>query len=364
MSGERPAVTVVTPTHNRCRSLRRTLLALAEQDYPAERFEALVVADGCRDGTAAMLAALAPSLPYRLRWIAQEQGGPAAARNRAVAAAAGDVIAFLDDDVVPVPGWLAAHMAHHACDERAVVIGPLSPGPRQRPAWVRWEDEGLQQQYRAMLAGVYGPTPRQFYTGNSSVRRHWLLEAGGFDDRLRRAEDVELAFRLLDLGLRFAFDPAADGRHHSERPFRAWRDIPRQYGRNDVLMARERGRAPLLAAIGREFHTRRAGTRRLARLCLGRPLPHRLALAGLALLIRAGNRLGQDRLSMAACSGVWNLAYWQGLAEALGGADRFWQLVAASRPAPPVAQREPAPPPGDAERGAAAGGGTVSITRC
>jgi glycosyltransferase involved in cell wall biosynthesis len=318
---------IVTPTHNRRRSLQRTLAALTAQDYPADRFEVIVVADGCADGTSDLLAALRPTLPFRLRWIAQEQAGPAAARNAAVAAAGGDIIAFLDDDVVPVAGWLSAHMAIHAQDERAVVIGPLSPGSRERPAWVRWEDDSLQQQYRAMLAGVYRPTPRQFYTGNSSVRRRWVSAAGGFNGALRRAEDVELAFRLQDLGLRFYFEPLADGLHHSYRTYRSWQAIPRQYGHNDVYMGREQGRVQLLRAIGREFHRRRRSTQQLARLVLGRPVSYHLTVGVLGVAARRADRLGAYPLSAAACSGVWNLAYWQGLCEALGGRDAFWQLI-------------------------------------
>ncbi len=320
-------VSIVMPTHNRRESLSRTLLAVAEQDFPADRFEVIIVADGCTDGTVELLAMLKATLPYSLHWIVQEQSGPAAARNAAIAAAQGDVIAFLDDDVVPVPGWLSAHMAYHARDAQAVVIGPLSPGSRLRPAWVRWEDDSLQQQYRAMLAGVYRPTPRQFYTGNSSVRRQWIVQAGGFDGRLRRAEDVELAFRLQDLGLHFVFDPSADGLHHSIRTYRSWLGIPRQYGENDVLMGRVRGRAHLLHAIGREFHHRRRSTRLLARWCLGRPSRYRFVIGTLGLVARRTDRFNWYRPSAAACSGIWNLAYWQALSEALGGRSEFWRLV-------------------------------------
>jgi glycosyltransferase involved in cell wall biosynthesis len=321
-------VSIVTPTHQRRESLRRTLRALADQDYPAGRFEVIVVADGCTDGTIALLERLECAAPFRLRWIVQAQAGPAAARNAAIAAAAGDIIAFLDDDVVPVAGWLSAHMAIHGQEERAVVIGPLSPGSRKRPAWVRWEDDSLQQQYRAMLAGVYRPTPRQFYTGNSSVARRWILQAGGFDGRLRRAEDVELAFRLQDHGLHFYYEPRADGLHHSYRTYRSWQAIPRQYGHADVYMGREQGRGALLRSIGREFHRRRQSTRRLAQLCLGRPILYQLIISILGGVARVADRLDLYAPSAAACSGVWNLAYWQGLAEALGGRAAFWRLVA------------------------------------
>lgn len=320
-------VSIVTPTHNRRDSLHRTLLALIDQDVSRTCFEVIVIADGCTDGTVDLLQDVQAALPYSLRWIEQERGGPAIARNTAISHARGSIIVFLDDDVVPVAGWLSAHIACHANDDRAVVIGPLSPGSQQRPAWVRWEDATLQQQYRAMLAGAYRPTPRQFYTGNSSVRRHWILQVGGFDGRLLRAEDVELAFRLQDLGLHFHFEPLADALHHSYRTFHSWRAIPRQYGRNDVLMYREHGRAKLLHQIGGEFRDRRRSIQRVARWCIGRPLLYSVAVGSLGIIARGANHLDRYRVSAAACSGIWNLAYWQGLCDALGGRASFWRLV-------------------------------------
>ena len=67
--------------------------------------------DGSTDGTFDWLGARATARP--LRRLRQQNRGPAAARNRGVAAAAGAVVAFLGDDTVPEPGWLAAHWAAH-----------------------------------------------------------------------------------------------------------------------------------------------------------------------------------------------------------------------------------------------------------
>jgi len=62
--------------------------------------------------------------------------------------------------------------------------------------WVRWEQEMLMKQYKALLRKDWPATARQFYTGNASVRRSHIVAAGGFDEGFRRAEDVELAYRL------------------------------------------------------------------------------------------------------------------------------------------------------------------------
>jgi GT2 family glycosyltransferase len=298
---------------------------LQAQTCAPDRFEVIVICDGCVDGTVAFLQRLQHNAPFSLRMLIQEQSGPAAARNHGIAVAQGSVIVFIDDDVCPVPQWLDVHLRHHEEDERAVVIGPLSPGRRNRPIWVRWEDVAVQQQ--AMLAGHYQPTPRQFYTGNSSVRKEWLEAVGGFNGQLQRAEDIELAFRLADIGLHFIFDPAADGAHNAMRTYRSWSQIAPQYGRNDLLIAQQSGHTGLLHALGREYRQRRRSMRILARWCIGRPIALQLTVGSLEWLIRLANLLHWERPGYAACSAVWNLNYWQGMSETLGEREAFWKLV-------------------------------------
>ena len=73
-----------------------------------------------------------------------------------------------------------------------VVIGPmLNPLNYKMSPWVRWEQDQLAKQYHAMNMGSWEPTARQFYTGNTSLERTWLIDSGGFDPSFRHAEDVE-----------------------------------------------------------------------------------------------------------------------------------------------------------------------------
>src|SRR5258708_28534326 len=134
-----PMVSVAIPTHNRRESLLRVLDALAGQTVGPDLFEAVVVCDGCSDDTADACARLIT--PYRLTVLEDAHAvGPAAARNKAVAAATGSVIVFLDDDVVPDPNLIAEHLRMHEQDQMAAVIGPLLPptGFALNP-WTRWK---------------------------------------------------------------------------------------------------------------------------------------------------------------------------------------------------------------------------------
>ena len=108
----------------------------------------------------------------------------------------------------------------------------------------------LYKQYAAMERGDWEATSRQFYTGNASVARRHLLDAGGFDPAFRRAEDVELAYRLGAAGAPLHVRSSRH-RHALRRTQLRGVARPRRtpYGRNDVIFGRDRGQAWLLDAI-------------------------------------------------------------------------------------------------------------------
>jgi len=325
-----PEVSVVMPTHNRRDSLRRVLEALDRQTILPGRFEVVVVCDGCTDGSAAMCRGL--TTRYALRVFEQAKQGPAAARNRAVTEAAGALIVFLDDDVVPIPGLLAEHLAEHAANDSVVVIGPLlaPPGFKLAP-WTRWESVMLDAQYAAMAAGRWEPTARQFYTGNASVRREHILAAGGFDPGFRRAEDVELAYRFHAMKLTFRFSPSAKGWHYADRPLGAWLAAARAYGEADVAMYR-RGRLMTLQSMASEYRWRKPALRRLARFCVGRSFIRAPVVASALLAARAADLVGLKATAESAYSAVFNLTYWNGVSDALGGRPSFWSLIETGQP--------------------------------
>jgi GT2 family glycosyltransferase len=309
-------VSIVTPTYNRRDSLDRLIGGLRQQTYPAEHFEMVVVDDGSTDGTVDHLRSL--DTPFALRVVGQEHAGPAAARNLGVSHALGDLILFLDDDVLPRPDLIDEHVRAHGESTDLVVIGPMSPPHGwPRPAWIKWDEETLQQQYRAMLAGEWTCTPRQFYTANASVRRSLFQQSGGFDPRFKRAEDVELAFRMERNGARFTFNPRAEILHFASRTFEAWRRTPYQYGRFDVIMQRE-GTYRTLDKAFTEFHARHVLNRVVIRACLGRPLLRGSAVNMLSAVVLSANRLGVERLARWGLSSIFGILYWTGVSDAMG----------------------------------------------
>lgn len=324
-------VSVVVPTFNRLEQLQRTLVGLSAQVGLESELEVVIVDDGSDDGTAEWLDS--GDTPLDVIAVSQENQGPAAARNRGIRAATGDLVLFLDDDVVPAPDLVDAHLRRHRSDDHdLVVIGPMRTPDVAMSPWVKWEQRQLEKQYNAMLDGDWEATARQFYTGNASVHRRHLIQAGGFDTSFRRAEDVELGYRLADAGLRFVFEPNAEVHHYAERSFRSWRDAAAQYGRSDAVFGREHGHDWLFELVLKEFHYRHVLVRATTRLTLRSRAARAVLLPASDATARLLCRTNNSRLTDAALSALYNLRYYHGMAVEVGGGRELLALLNASAP--------------------------------
>ena len=327
-------ISVVVPTYNRIHRLPHVLKQLEAQSVPLTSFEVAVVSDGSTDDTAEFMAEYEQVTPLNLRFLQQPNQGVAATRNNGVAHTDGPYILFLDDDVVPGVDLIEKHLqTHQASSEELVVVGPmLNPDNFELQPWVAWEQAMLYKQYDAMLNKEWDPTPRQFYTGNTSLSRDLFEKSGGFDATFKRAEDIELAYRLDDLGATFHFNYDAAGYHYAERSFNSWLNIPYSYGRNDVIFCYEKNQPWIIPTIGREFKKRHPFIRGLTYLCLDNKFFQRSVVT---LCKAAGNvlyRLGQKKLSRGALSVIFNLRHYQGMADQLGGRDQFYTEIKTEAP--------------------------------
>ncbi|MCB9420718.1 MAG: glycosyltransferase [Ardenticatenaceae bacterium] len=319
-------LSVVVPTFNRLDRLRQVIRALEAQTYPHDLFEVIVISDGSTDGTDEFLQEI--ETPLNLRPVFQENQGVAVVRNRGIAEATASIVLFLDDDVVPDPCLLEEHMRIHQERDNVVVIGPmLTPSDFVMWPWVKWEQAQLTKQYDAMTSGKWDPTARQFYTGNASLRLTDVRAAGGFDPSFRRAEDVELAYRLSDMGLCFFYHPDAIGYHYAERSFSSWITTPYVYGRNDVIFSRDKNQSWLLPQLFREFRYRNIIVILISLFCLDRPTLTEWTIKGLKKFAEMVDDASLERVSQLIYSGIFNLRYYQGVSDELGGRRLFWKGV-------------------------------------
>lgn len=195
------ALSLVIPTYRRPQALARLLESLRPQLVGRRDREAIVVNDGAHDAAYAAIAApFADIIRYR---ALPANRGQSAARNEGAGCARGRWLVFVDDDCVAPPWWLDWLEAVIAdAPETHVIGGPMRPLPVARRRFDRFVIVAGHAPKPEIVAGE----PALLVTGNLAVRRDWFLRLGGFDERLRSAEDRDLTFRLRRSGARFLVD--------------------------------------------------------------------------------------------------------------------------------------------------------------
>jgi GT2 family glycosyltransferase/peptidoglycan/xylan/chitin deacetylase (PgdA/CDA1 family) len=201
---------VVIPTYERRDTVLRGVRALDQQ---TERdFEAIVVVDGSTDGTGEALRDL--ELPFPLTVVEQPNRGRAEACNAGAAAARGDLLLFLDDDMEADPRLLAEHDRSQR-EGVDLVLGHVPLHPDSPQSLLSW-GAGLWAETRKKRLTAPGAEVRtdDLITGQCSIARLVFQELGGFDasftrDGLFGGEDIDFGYRLLKGGYRVGFNPAA-----------------------------------------------------------------------------------------------------------------------------------------------------------
>ena len=187
----------------------------------------------------------------------------------------------------------------------------------------------LEKQYVRFKSGEWQAGPNNLYSGNFSLRKEHLIAVGGFDVGFVRQEDVELGFRLEKHGLHFLFVAEADGWHRPTRTWQSWYTTPHTYGIRDVQMARDKGVDQAMALARKHYAERNAVTRSLAKICVGGKLREAITFGAMVPLIHLSDRIGLRTMSLALCSLVFNLRYFQGMSQEMGGARQMWTAIAA-----------------------------------
>jgi GT2 family glycosyltransferase len=227
-------LSIVIPTRQRWDTLRLTLAALEAQT--ARGFEVIVVADG--------LDQRMPSLPG-VRVVQQEHAGPGVARNRGVAESERALVMFIGDDMIPRPGFVAAHIARHTrhAEDTVAVLGRIvwhPDVPRDRlHRWLDWS--GALFDYALLdLQGDEDAGWTRFYSSNVSMKRSLFQAAGGFDpDFVFDYEDLDFGYRLGQRGMRLLYQPGAVVEHL--HPY-DWAAVERRYrsraGAEQLMMSK------------------------------------------------------------------------------------------------------------------------------
>jgi glycosyltransferase involved in cell wall biosynthesis len=258
-----PLVSIVVPTFNRRDSLRRMLLTLRHQTWPAESLEIVVVDNGSTDDTAALARAF--ESPSHITVIQQEKRRKyecARPKNTGVAHARGDVLLFLDSDLLVPRDFVRSHVRAHLAHRRTVVAGKILYLEHND----RLTDELLESDWEPDMLGTLhlkGQSLHRFLDlsanlpqylrpwelclgGNLSIRADSFHEVGPFDEEIdgddAGGEDLNFVLRACARGLLPVYSRFSCAVHERNIPLR-YADAPHYFDRRRDAVQRTRMRA-------------------------------------------------------------------------------------------------------------------------
>lgn len=211
---EVPKISVVVPTYQGAKRIVSMLECLLAQEF--RDFETIVVVDGSTDGTYELLQGMSWSIPIKI--INQANRGRAGARNSGAKAARSPMVVFLDDDIL-FDDKLLGRFNALADAGHVIVGGSVYPVESAR------HDEFLTYSHylnEKWSKGVLerGPLKTPFLNAaNSMVKRSVFMDLGMFDERLRDAEDFDLAVRAFEKNIAIFFEPDLIAGHRLKTNF-------------------------------------------------------------------------------------------------------------------------------------------------
>ncbi len=199
--------TIQLCTYNRAELLARVLEACFDQTVGDDAYEIVLVDDGSTDATPHTIETARRRATCSFTVVTQPNGGLARARNAGIASSRGERIIFIDDDVLPLPNFVAEHLAAAARHPGAIVRGGAieveSCDDLPPPIW-----------------SIKNYSGNYFWTTNVSVPLATIRDIGAFDESFAEYgwEDIDVGLRLREAGVRAVFHPGALVYHVKPRP--------------------------------------------------------------------------------------------------------------------------------------------------
>ncbi|MGA7909369.1 MAG: glycosyltransferase [Candidatus Sulfotelmatobacter sp.] len=214
-------ITVILCTFNRSQSLSKALASIAVQELPHQvTWEVLVVDNNSRDQTRSVVEEFCRKYPNRYRYVFEPRQGKSHALNAGIREASGEVLAFLDDDVMAEPTWLQNLTVPLRQGECAGVGGRILPEKTFTPPhWIP-----LQERYALAPLAVFtpdleaGPFTDAPFGANMAFQKRVFEKHGGFRTDLgpqpggihpQKSEDSEFGHRVLGAGEKLRYEPSA-----------------------------------------------------------------------------------------------------------------------------------------------------------
>jgi glycosyltransferase involved in cell wall biosynthesis len=215
-------ISVVIGTYNQKHVLKKTLESLFHQTLSPELYEIELIDSLSSDGTEKMVEELKPTCRFNYQRVANK--GKAYARNLGIKQAAGEIIFLTDADMEAEPNLLEEHWHAHQRKPNGSFEG-LTINPDGKPY--------IRERFRSLKKLKWS----YFLTGNLSVPRAALIEAGLFDENFKGYgwEDIELGYRLYQMRIGLYYLPAAVNHHHHPVSREGMLDRKFEMGRSAAL---------------------------------------------------------------------------------------------------------------------------------
>ncbi|MCM8711260.1 glycosyltransferase [Clostridium sp. SYSU_GA19001] len=248
---------IIIPSFNRKDLLELSLYSFNKQDFMFDKFEVIIIDDGSNDGTADMVKSLNMNFPIKLI-INEKNHGAAFCRNQGLKIARGNIIIFSDSDLIVPPNFVSGHVNYHTLESNLSICAVIrwkkiysfyyeSFNYNQKKEFesvrrslitfnnkLKATNFDYQDNHRIIckddltrieeysfipswsdsflgsLVKIFGNNLDNFQypwllfgTGNVSILKKHLLDAGGFDERFKRQEDWDLGYRLYKNSIKF-----------------------------------------------------------------------------------------------------------------------------------------------------------------
>jgi len=205
-------LSIIIPTYNRDYILKKCLQALHNQQIDDHALEIIVSDDGSTDDTEQITREFSRHSRWPIQYLKQTNQGANAARNAAIRLANGELLLFINDDILPVPTMARHHVRTHEkySSPNIGVLGRVTVAdyiPYSTLAKLHL-DASFDN-----LSGKTWLDWSAFFTCNVSVKKDFLLQYGLFEESLRYHEDVELSERLSAYDFKLIYNPEALGIH-------------------------------------------------------------------------------------------------------------------------------------------------------
>lgn len=215
-------ISVIVPTYNAANTIRDTIEALLNQNYPKNKYEVIFVDDGSNDDTVKIIKSY-----KKVKLIKQKHKGPAAARNLGAKKARGGILLFTDSDCVPSRNWIR-DMIKPLKNSKIVGVSGTYRTLNKDSLIARFVGYEISRNHEIMKKQKYIDFIGSY---SAAYRKDIFLKFGGFDESfpIASGEDPELSFRISKAGYKMVFQSKAYVYHR--HPDTLWKFLKQQFWR-------------------------------------------------------------------------------------------------------------------------------------